>query len=153
MSEGPLTRAPPKLRDVQQAAREDDLCRTLDLRDLSEEAAICREDLDAVALAIAHEHVPRRIDRDPVRQHELTGSGPWLAPRSEQLSRRREAMHSSVPVAVRDEEVAVRRDREVRWAVEGGRAARDRREVGPVVPAVRGLSRVVAKRQQQRSVG
>src|SRR2546428_12707695 len=123
MSKGPLTRAPPKLRDVQQATREDDLCRTLDLRDLSEEAAICREDLDAVALAIAHEHVPRRIDRDPVRQHELTGSGPWLAPRREQLSRRREAMHARISIAVGDVDVTVRGDREVRRPVEGRRAA------------------------------
>src|SRR4029079_15515298 len=98
--EGALTGAPHELRHVHQAAREHDLGRALDLGHLAEEATVACEDLDAVTLAIAHEHVAVRIDRDPMRQHELTGPGSRLAPGREQRSRGGEAMHARVPVSI-----------------------------------------------------
>ena len=62
-------------------------------------------------------------------------------------------MHSSVSVAIRDVEVPVSRDREIRRTVEGRRAADDRREVRPVVSAFGRLPRVLTKGEQKLSVG
>ena len=62
-------------------------------------------------------------------------------------------MHARVSVPVGDVEVAVRRDREVRRAIERRSASSDRRDVRTVVPAVGGLARVAAEGEEQLSVG
>src|SRR4029077_15533768 len=92
MPERTLTCTPHQLRHEHQSVREHEVGRALHVRDLAKEAALTGEDLDTVALAIAYEHVARRVDRDAVRQHELPGARSRLAPRREQLSRRREAV-------------------------------------------------------------
>src|SRR2546425_3829210 len=148
-----LSRSPSEPRDVHLATRENDLRGTLDLGDLSHEPTLGSEDLDAVALAIAHQHVSVRSDGNPVRQHELTGPGTRFAPRPEELPRRREMVHARVSVPVGDVQVTVWRDREVRRAIEGRSASGNRRDVRAVVPAVGGFAGVVAEGKQQLAVG
>src|SRR5207237_1932503 len=89
-----LTRAPTELGDVHPAARENDLRRPLDVGDLPDEATLGREHLDPIAFAIADEYGSCRIDRDPMRQHELPGSGARLAPGRKELATRREPVHA-----------------------------------------------------------
>src|SRR2546423_1401989 len=140
--EGSLTCVPPQLRDIHESIRDDDLRRALNLGDLSNEPALRGEDLNAIAFPIAHQDPPCLSDRDPMRKHELTRPGTRLTPGCEELSGRREMVHPCVSISVRDEKIAVWRDRKVCRPVEGWRAAYDGRDVGSVITTVRWLSRI-----------
>ena len=67
-----------------------------------------------------------RVEEDRVRHVELAGAVAFLAPRLDERAVLREFHDARVDVAVGDEDVAVRRDRHVRDAVERvGAVARD----------------------------
>ena len=81
--------------------------------------AVAVEDLHAVVLAVGHVHPAVGVAADVVRDVELAGIGARLAPRVQELAVRRVLVHARVAVAVGDVEIALRRQRGVRAAVEG----------------------------------
>src|SRR5262249_61064753 len=90
----------------------------------------------AIALAIAHEDTAVGGDGDAVREIELPGAGAGLAPRALERARRRELMHATVAVAVRDVQITLGPDREIRGAIERPGRPADRQAVLAVIPGV-----------------
>src|SRR5262249_61736912 len=83
------------------------------------ELAVAVEYLDAMVLAVGDVDPAVSIAADVVRDVELTGIGTRLAPRAEQRAVRRELVHARVAVPVGHVDVALRRERGVRAAMEG----------------------------------
>ena len=110
--------------------------------------AVGAEDLDAVVLAIAHEHAPVRRHRDAVGQEELARARAGHAPRPLQLTGRRELMHAAVAVAVGDVEIALGAHGDVRRPVERPTGARDRARILAVVTRVGGRVHRPQRHQQ-----
>ena len=105
-----------------------DAARPPELPPLVDERAVLIEDLDAVVLAVAHEHPPARVERDRVRLADLAAARPLLAPLLDERAVLGEPDHAvvlAVAVAVGDEDVAARRHHDVGRLIEqiGARAA------------------------------
>src|SRR5262245_1380823 len=131
---------PPQLGDVRAPLGvEDQVGGSLRIGPLGEVLAVRAEDLDAIVLAVADEDPAVRGGRDAVREIELTGAGAGHAPRALPLAARAELVHAAVAVAVRDVEITLRPDREIRGTVEAVGWLRDRHVVLAVVAGVRGL--------------
>src|SRR5213594_1317855 len=81
------------------------------------ELAVPVEHLDAMVLAVGDVDPAVPATADVVRNVELAGIGAGLAPRAEQRAVRSELVDARVAVAVRDVEIALRRERSVRAAV------------------------------------
>src|SRR4029453_13371918 len=125
LGEGPvplrrLSAGPPELRDVRAALRvEHEVGRTLGVGPLREVLAVRTEDLDAIILAIAHEDPAVGRGGDAVGQVELARAFARDAPGLLQLPTRREGRDAAVAVAVRDVQITLRPDGQVRGAIEG----------------------------------
>jgi hypothetical protein len=105
---------------------------------LRQESPRLVEYLDAGIGTIGNEHAPSCIDRDAVRQVELTGTGPRRAPGLQQSPIRCELEHPGVAVAVADEKRAVvghddvRRQVEMPLVVSGHASFAEREQQTPV---------------------
>src|SRR5215813_3397711 len=96
-----LPLVPPQFGDVGAALGiEHDVGRPLGVRPLAQVLAVRAEDLDAVALAVAHEDAPVRRGADAVGEIELARPRAGHAPRALALPARRELMDAAVAVAV-----------------------------------------------------
>ena len=85
---------------------------------LGEERPALVEDLDPRVVPVGHVEPSPRVDRDRVRQAELPRTRPQIAPRVHISAIGVEMDDPVVPVSVADEQVALRRDRQVGRLIE-----------------------------------
>jgi hypothetical protein len=133
-----LALVPPQLGNVGASLRvEHEVGRALRVGPLAQILAVGTEDLDAIVLAVAHEHTAVGGDGDAVGDEELAGALARRAPRALELAGRRELVHAAVAVAVGDVEIALWADRQIRGPVERSAGPRDGAGVLAVVAGVR----------------
>ena len=119
MRKGMVADVPPQLGHISAALRIEHQVRgALGVRPLAEVLAVGTEDLDAVALAVAHEDAPIGGARNAMRQIKLPRSASRLAPRVLQLPGRRKAVHARIAVTIRNVVIAVGADRDIGGAIE-----------------------------------
>src|SRR5262249_54885206 len=110
-------------------ARDEDAARAAELLPHTEHRAALIEDLDAIVLAVADEQAAARVHRDRIGLPHLARAGSLVSPLLHEPSAAREphdAIVLAVTMTVRDEDVAVRRDHDVRRLIEEiGPRARD----------------------------
>ncbi len=114
---------------------DEDVLRPLHVVPLGQVLAVGIEDLDAVVFTIAHEHTAICMDPGAVRDTELARSRARLAPGFTQLAVRIEAVDARVAVPVADDQIAVRRNRQVRWTIERPTRLGDARRRAAIVVA------------------
>src|SRR5262249_40356329 len=111
-----------RVRDVDRVVlRNENPAWSAKLTPLIEELTILIKNLDAVVLAITYKQTSPRIHRDRVRFADFAGSRTFLSPLLEELSipvELNDTIVLPIPVAVGDEDVAVRRNHDVRRLVE-----------------------------------